>query len=139
MFWHTFFSFLLFCIHFDPCYVHCIIFIFSFSIMSYLFTSWSSPFSFLFFFTYCIVVTLCPGSSDPFYKVTYYIKWVITSWTHSTLAAFCIGHTWYFCRVASYAALNSKYILIYIYQYNQEFNTGFLFFMCLEKIKIKFC
>ena len=30
------------------------------------------------------VDTVCPGSSDPFYIVTYYIKWVTTSWTHST-------------------------------------------------------
>ena len=28
--------------------------------------------------------TLCPRSSDPFYIVTYHIKWVTTSWTHST-------------------------------------------------------
>ena len=27
--------------------------------------------------------TLCPRSSDPFYIVSYYIKWVTTSWTHS--------------------------------------------------------
>ena len=27
------------------------------------------------------VTTVCPGSSDPFYIVSYYIKWVITSWT----------------------------------------------------------
>ena len=26
--------------------------------------------------------TICPGSSDPFYIVSYYIKWVTTSWTH---------------------------------------------------------
>ena len=25
---------------------------------------------------------MCPGSSDPFYVVTYYIKWVTTSWTY---------------------------------------------------------
>ena len=30
-------------------------------------------------------VTVCPGSSDPFYIVTYYIKWVTTSWTHGML------------------------------------------------------
>ena len=29
--------------------------------------------------------TVCPGSSDPFYIVSYYIKRVTTSWTHSTL------------------------------------------------------
>ena len=26
--------------------------------------------------------SVCPGSSDPFYIVTYYIKWVTTSWTY---------------------------------------------------------
>ena len=26
---------------------------------------------------------MCPGSTDPFYIVTYYIKWVTTSWTCS--------------------------------------------------------
>ena len=29
--------------------------------------------------------TVRPKSSDPFYIVSYYIKWVTTSWTHSTL------------------------------------------------------
>ena len=28
--------------------------------------------------------TICPGSSDPFFIVSYYIRWVNTSWTHST-------------------------------------------------------
>ena len=27
--------------------------------------------------------TGCPRSSDLFYEVNYYIKWVITSWTYS--------------------------------------------------------
>ena len=27
--------------------------------------------------------TVCPRSSDPFYVVTCYIKWVTTSWTDS--------------------------------------------------------
>ena len=29
--------------------------------------------------------TVCPGSSDPFYIVSYYIQWVTTAWTHSIL------------------------------------------------------
>ena len=29
--------------------------------------------------------TVCPGSSDPFYIVSYYVKWATTSWTYSTL------------------------------------------------------
>ena len=28
--------------------------------------------------------TVCPGSSGPLYIVSYYIKWVTTSWTYST-------------------------------------------------------
>ena len=27
------------------------------------------------------VATVCPRSSDPFYIITYYMKWVTTSWT----------------------------------------------------------
>ena len=30
-----------------------------------------------------LVITICPRSSGPFYIVTYYIKWVNTSWTYS--------------------------------------------------------
>ena len=29
--------------------------------------------------------TVCPRSSDPFYTVTYYMKWVTTSWTYSII------------------------------------------------------
>ena len=36
---------------------------------------------------YC---TVCPGNSDPFYIVTYYIKWVTTSWTYSTTQLFYV-------------------------------------------------
>ena len=32
--------------------------------------------------------TVCPGSSDPFYLVTYFIKWVTTSWTYSMIHIF---------------------------------------------------
>ena len=28
---------------------------------------------------------MCLGSSDPFYVVSYYINWVTTSWTYSTV------------------------------------------------------
>ena len=34
-------------------------------------------------------VTVCQRSSDPFYIVSYYIKWVTTSWTHSMIQQFC--------------------------------------------------
>ena len=29
--------------------------------------------------------TVCPRSSDPFYIVSYDMKWVTTSWTYSTI------------------------------------------------------
>ena len=29
--------------------------------------------------------TICPGSSDPFYIVANYIKWVTTPWTYSSI------------------------------------------------------
>ena len=32
-------------------------------------------------FIYKTLFTVCPRSSDPFYIVSYYIKWVTTSWT----------------------------------------------------------
>ena len=32
---------------------------------------------------YVHVVLICPGSSDPFYIISYYIRWDTTSWKHS--------------------------------------------------------
>ena len=34
------------------------------------------------FSTILMPFTVCPGSSDPFYIASYYIKWVTTSWTY---------------------------------------------------------
>ena len=33
--------------------------------------------------TFHTIYTVCPGRSDPFFIVTYYIKSVTTSWTYS--------------------------------------------------------
>ena len=35
------------------------------------------------YFSLTDLPTVCPRSSDPFYVVTYYIKWATTSWTDS--------------------------------------------------------
>ena len=35
-----------------------------------------------------MLYTICQRSSDPFYLVSYYIKWVTTSWTHSSTTEF---------------------------------------------------
>ena len=32
------------------------------------------------------ITTVCPRGLDPFYTVTYYMKWVNTTWTHSSNA-----------------------------------------------------
>ena len=61
---------------------------------------WSYPRSFL-------DITVCPKSSDPFYVVTYYFKWVNTSWTHST----CHYGSVRFTRLHN-TAFSSQYTLI---------------------------
>ena len=44
--------------------------------------------------------TVCPRSFDPFYKVSYYIKWVQTSWTYSSFSPIfsstleCLNHNY---------------------------------------------
>jgi len=43
---------------------------------------------------------MCPRSSDPFYILSYYIKWVTTSWTHSTLSISYSGNDARFIRAA---------------------------------------
>ena len=35
-------------------------------------------------YTKWLVGTVCPRSSDPFYIVTYHIKWVTSLWTYSS-------------------------------------------------------
>ena len=42
----------------------------------------NEKFKFMFVF-YHIQNTVCPRSSNPFFRVSYYIKWVTTSWTYS--------------------------------------------------------
>ena len=41
----------------------------------------------LFLWVYILPNTVCPRISDPFYIVTYYIKWLTTSWTHRNMTA----------------------------------------------------
>ena len=47
------------------------------------------------------ISTVCPGSSDTFHIVSYYIKWVTTSWTHGISA--CIDMV---CQINSNAYSN---------------------------------
>ena len=47
---------------------------------------------------------MCPRSSDPFYLVTYYIKWVTTSWTY------CIAEKSNMKKLPNIALKNKKRI-----------------------------
>ena len=57
--------------------------IFNHAYVQYLFanSSFASQFSSTIF-----LLTVCPRSSAPFYIVTYYIKWVTTSWTDGIIS-----------------------------------------------------
>ena len=39
-----------------------------------------------------LIHTVCPGRSDPFYIVTFYIKWVTTSWTDGIWLFFLLSN-----------------------------------------------
>ena len=43
-------------------------------------------------------ITVCPRSSDPLYEVTYFIKWVTTSWTYSML---CINNRYFHKEISN--------------------------------------
>ena len=49
--------------------------------------AWSSGIQVL---AYACVVTVCPRSLDQFFIVSYYMKWVNTSWTDSISVRTCI-------------------------------------------------
>ena len=40
--------------------------------------------------------TVCPRSSDPFYTVSYYMKWITTSWTSSSF--FMVQRGYILCK-----------------------------------------
>ena len=43
--------------------------------------------------------SVCPGSSDPFYVSSYYVKWVTTSWTYCTIYSWAINyHSQVYCK-----------------------------------------
>ena len=49
------------------------------------FRSYHNFLQFLNFLNIVFIITVCPRSSFPFYRVSYYIKWVTTFWTHSRI------------------------------------------------------
>ena len=80
--------------------------------------------------------TVCPRSSDPFYVVTYYVKWVTTSWTYSIIhdvffyglslvfCVICIVYVFYIFCLACFFLIIKKLIIV---------TTIFIFF---EKLLI---
>ena len=63
--------------------------------------------------------TVCPGSSDPFYTVSYYIKWATTSWTHSST----ILYSSLLYKICHYFQ-DIQYILVVYSQIHQVDLTG---------------
>ena len=57
-----------------------------------------------------IQYTIFPRSSDPYYIVTYYIKWVTTSWTHSIYIYICIYWDRRIVRACQYFPYQNKTI-----------------------------
>ena len=49
--------------------------------------------------------TVCPRSGNPFYIATYYMKWVTTSWTYSTV---CPESLAYFHIESSFVVLKNQ-------------------------------
>ena len=59
-----------------------------------------------------IHTTVCPRSSDPFFIVSYYIKWITTSWTYSMDAHVILGST---NSVSLSLGISLSILYIYIY------------------------
>ena len=54
-----------------------------------------------------VLHTVCPGSSDPFYIVSYYIKWVTTSLAHRKVIMEAI------CKLVSSSNQNVENFVVY--------------------------
>ena len=56
--------------------------------------------------------TVCPGSSDPFYIVTYYKKWVTTSWTYCILEHYILYIYFYKILIRHFSLMSVQYYLV---------------------------
>ena len=52
---------------------------------------WNGQFTLIKCPAWRMFLTICRRSSDPFYIINHYIKWVTTSWTHSILVKVAKG------------------------------------------------
>ena len=57
--------------------------------------------------------TVCPGSIEPFYIVSYYIKWVTTSWTYSSRTYPCVDKNQHPKHTICSRSLDLIYIVSY--------------------------
>ena len=57
--------------------------------------------------------TVCPISSDPFYIVSYYEKWVTTPWTYSTIFLFAYLSINFLYRIHCYKRINGSQKITY--------------------------
>ena len=70
---------------------------------------------------YCIA-----GGSDPFYIVSYYVKWVITPWTHGIWCLYCIPYALHYIkRVKTLWTYSERY---FKYRYWNAMRKYFFFY-----------
>ena len=76
-----------------------------------------------------LVYTVCPKSSDPFYIVSYYIKWVTTSLTHSIYLIIC----------ANFWITRSTYPPFFMFCPQEDSQVGSLYFVKVRASIVNEC
>ena len=84
--------------------------------------------------------TVCPRSSDPFYIVTYYVKWVTTSWTYSNRSSFLSHFFFLFGSYFSFSLAKSLFpnIFVTVFNFWQVYLEGWVFYLLYLYIRTVF-
>ena len=83
---------------------------------------------------YCrFSLTVCPGSSEPIYIVTYYIKWVTTSWTDDRFKESKAS-----CHCSMDESIRETFYLKYFYSIFCLQNDTFVIHSCIFFLEKKF-
>ena len=81
--------------------------------------------------------TVRPERSDPFYIVSYYKKWVTTTWTHSTIGVACVE---FYHADIIYQFLITNFILFYYKEIAYMVKAGIfsvIDFFVIEKFGVR--
>ena len=82
--------------------------------------------------------TVCPRSSDPFYVVTYYIKWVTTSWTYSiwTVEEMSRAMLWQKFQTLFWPIWCNFTLYVSPHLWNSRLSTLWMFYSCWEPVDV---